>query len=316
MRGCRLAQLTSFSASPRSGEPRPGRRREDVSRHDRGLRGHRAGGVAQTAGASAGKAVAAPLQARRKRSRPRPAPRRRPRRARVSLGDGRASRGRPRGSARGRGRHRPLRRYRERFPRRPRARRGSRPRADAGDERGRAVALRLAHGAAVARPIDRLLAAAELRQRGHVRAHRAVGRRHDRRRPGHHGVAGEERALFAKRETEMIGAMAGRGDDLDRKSACLEPLAVGENRVGRIGAVVRGVEAAGPLALRLEGRAPTMRAPVASRSFPASTLWSRWVWVTRMVSTRSPSTAARIAERWELSPGPGSTTATSPSPTI
>ena len=62
-------------------------------------------------------------------------------------------------------------------------------------------------------------------------------------------VAGEQRALFDEREAQMIGAMAGRCDGFDRAAGALKPLAVGEDRIGRIVAVVGGVEAGRPIGL-------------------------------------------------------------------
>ena len=43
-------------------------------------------------------------------------------------------------------------------------------------------------------------------------------------------------------------------------------------------------------------------------------LWSRWVWVHRMAATRSPPSAAVSMARCGGRSGPGSITATSPSP--
>ena len=77
------------------------------------------------------------------------------------------------------------------------------------------VALRLAHRSAVAGPVDRLGAPRHFFQRREIGAHRAVGRRDHRGRPRHDMVAGEQRVLFGKREAEMIGGVAGRGDRLE-----------------------------------------------------------------------------------------------------
>ena len=56
-------------------------------------------------------------------------------------------------------------------------------------------------------------------------------------------------------------------------------------------------------------------APARAAKARAPSLWSRWAWVTSTAATRSPATAALSAARWAGSAGPGSITATSPSPT-
>ena len=80
-------------------------------------------------------------------------------------------------------------------------------------------------------------------------------------------IAGKQRAFLQKREAQMIGAMPGRGDGLDRVAGALPSLAVGENRVWRIVAVMCGIEAGRPVAAGVNGAAPITRAPVAARSF-------------------------------------------------
>ena len=127
------------------------------------------------------------------------------------------------------------------------------PLAPVMDERAQ-VPLRFDDWAAVARPIDRLGASAQLVERVHIGAHRTVGRRDDRRRPGHDVIAGKQRVFLQKREAQMIGAMAGRGDGLDRVAGALPSLAVGENCVGRIVAVMGGIEAGRAIAARRERR--------------------------------------------------------------
>ena len=116
------------------------------------------------------------------------------------------------------------------------------------------IALRFDDRAAVPRPVDRLGAPAQLVERGHVGAHRAVGRRDDRRRPGHHVIAGQQRVFLDQREAQMIGAMARRGDGFDREARALQSFAVGEDPIGRIVAVVGGIEAGRPIALGHERR--------------------------------------------------------------
>ena len=54
----------------------------------------------------------------------------------------------------------------------------------------------------------------------------------------------------------MVGAMAGRGDGFDGKTRALQPFAVGEDGVGRIVAVMGGVEALRPVAGGDERRWP------------------------------------------------------------
>lgn len=56
-------------------------------------------------------------------------------------------------------------------------------------------------------------------------------------------------------------------------------------------------------------------APVITLSGRAAGLWSRWVWVHRIATTRRPPIAATSASRCSASSGPGSITATSAPPT-
>src|SRR5271165_1649287 len=105
------------------------------------------------------------------------------------------------------------------------------------DERPQ-VALRLGDWPPVSGPKDAFVAGAQLVERGHVSAHRAVRRRHDRSGPRHHMVAGEERLLLEKREAEVVRAMAGRRDRLDSEAAPGEALAVVKRSVGRVVAIV------------------------------------------------------------------------------
>ena len=66
--------------------------------------------------------------------------------------------------------------------------------------------------------------------------------------------------------------MARRGDGLDGEARSLKPLAVTEHRVGRVVAVVRGIEALGPVPLRCErlgaddARARSLPQPVRKRT--------------------------------------------------
>ena len=84
---------------------------------------------------------------------------------------------------------------------------------------GAQIALRIAHGPAMRRPVERVIAPPQLFDRLHIVAHGAVGRRHHGRRPGHHMIAGKQRALLAQRETKMIGGVAGSCDGLDGRVA-------------------------------------------------------------------------------------------------
>ena len=127
-------------------------------------------------------------------------------------------------------------------------------------------------------------------------------------------IAGKERALLKQRETEMIGAVARRSDGLDGEAPSAEPLSVAEDSVGNIVAVVRIVRARA-IAFRRKGHraddssAGGLPQPVRKRAVIAVGVGDE------IVSTLSPSTAARIAARWKSSLGPGSTTATAPLPT-
>ena len=83
---------------------------------------------------------------------------------------------------------------------------GSRPRARGG---GGCSAARSAARRARRRrgPADRSVSGAprELVERGHVVAHRAVGRRHHRRRPRHHVIAREQQIGLLERERHVVG---------------------------------------------------------------------------------------------------------------
>ena len=127
-------------------------------------------------------------------------------------------------------------------------------RRDAGHDRGLAlaavvgerahVALRLAHRAAMAGPEQLLAAPAQFGERGHVVAHRSVGRGDDRGRPRHHVIARKQSIFRGEGEGHVVGRVAGRRDRLERIAAPGDDLAVVERAVGRIGGIMRGVEAA------------------------------------------------------------------------
>ena len=67
-------------------------------------------------------------------------------------------------------------------------------------------------------------------------------------------IAGKQRVFLQKREAQMIGAMPGRGDGLDRVTVALPALAVGEDCVRRIVAVMCGIEAGRAVAAGRERR--------------------------------------------------------------
>ena len=108
------------------------------------------------------------------------------------------------------------------------------------------IALRLDDRAAMPRPVDALAARPHLVERGHIGAHGAVRRRDDRGRPGHDMVAGEQRPLLQQGEAEMVGAVARGCHGLQGKPPPLEALAVRQNRVGRVGEIVRRVSPPAP----------------------------------------------------------------------
>ena len=81
-------------------------------------------------------------------------------------------------------------------------------------------------------------------------------------------IAGKQRALVEKREAEMVGAMARRGDGLDGEARSLETLAVPEHRVGRVVEIMRGIEARRsrrPSVRTARRRRPARRSPALSR---------------------------------------------------
>ena len=91
--------------------------------------------------------------------------------------------------------------------------------------------------------IDAVVALHQLVEAGHIVRHVAIGRRDDGGRPAHHMIAGEQRACLRQREGEMVRGVAGRGDRGQRPACARDLLAVGEDAVGRIIAVERGVGA-------------------------------------------------------------------------
>ncbi len=136
--------------------------------------------------------------------------RRSPRRqfhAPEALRDGRASRGPQRRPGPGPNRRKPWRRSREWRRAGPERRQDRNLSLTAMMDERAQPPLRFGDRAAVAGPVNPFVTAAELLERGHVGAHRPVGRRDDRRRPGHHMVAGEQRLLLEERKAQMVRAV-------------------------------------------------------------------------------------------------------------
>ena len=69
-------------------------------------------------------------------------------------------------------------------------------------------------------------------ERGEIGGHRAVRHRHEGGAPAHDVVAGKQHAGLGRGKAEMVGAMAGRGDDAQQKVAGLDDLAIGKLAVG------------------------------------------------------------------------------------
>ena len=110
--------------------------------------------------------------------------------------------------------------------------------------------------------------------------------------------------------------MARRRDRLDRVAAPLEPLAVGEHRVGRIIAVVGGVEARRPVGARRErGRADDPRARRRAEPLRAGAVIAMGMGYENGLDLLAFDGGEQRREM-QSSSGPGSTTATAPSPTI
>ena len=97
-----------------------------------------------------------------------------------------------------------------------------------------------AHRTAMAREIQGVAAAQQLLKGSHVVAHGAVRGRHDRGRPSHHMIAGEQDVLLGESEGEMVGAMAGRRHGLQRKSSTGRDHGVAVRRAAMAGLEVDG----------------------------------------------------------------------------
>jgi hypothetical protein len=117
--------------------------------------------------------------------------------------------------------------------------------------------LRFAHRPAVARPIDRLRAAAQFVERGHVVAHRPVRRPDERGRPSHDVVRREKGLFFRQGEAQMIRRMAWRLDRGQPPIRSLDALALAKLLVGAViavGAAFEMVDFAQPQRPRLPMR--------------------------------------------------------------
>jgi hypothetical protein len=91
--------------------------------------------------------------------------------------------------------------------------------------------------------IDAIVAQHQLGEAGEVIGHVAVGRADHAGRPAHHAVAGEQRVLLDQRIGVVVRGVAGRGDRGERPAVAGDLLAVGEDAVGTVIAVERGIGA-------------------------------------------------------------------------
>ena len=90
------------------------------------------------------------------------------------------------------------------------------------------VGLGIADFAAMGGEVEVLGPGEQPVERGHVVAHRPVGRRDDRRRPPHHMIPGEQDACILQRESEVVGRVPGRRHGLEPIAARLDDSAVGQ----------------------------------------------------------------------------------------
>jgi hypothetical protein len=100
-----------------------------------------------------------------------------------------------------------------------------------GDE-GLDEGLRIVDRGAVRRPINGVVTVQQLFERAHIGRHVAVGRRDDARRPPHDMIAGEERALFGKREAEMVRSVARRMNRRHAPTRSRHDIAVAQGVIG------------------------------------------------------------------------------------
>ncbi len=117
----------------------------------------------------------------------------------------------------------------------------------------------LAHRAAMPRPVDRLVAAAQLVEGLHVGPHRAVRRGHDRRRPRHDVVAREQRPRLRQREGEMVHRVTGGLDGHEGPARAGHGVALHHDPFRRVRPVGARVEHRG-LRFRQGPRGPVRRA--------------------------------------------------------
>ena len=131
-------------------------------------------------------------------------------------------------------------------------------------------------------------------------------------------IAGEERCLFQKRETQMIAGMARRRDGLEREAAERDALAIAEDSVGRIRKIMRGISRRALARNRDEiGRRRAAENPRARRLFQRG---GRGAMIAMAVGHENEAhrlIAQRLQKRarWSARSGPGSMIATSPCPT-
>src|SRR5215831_9424454 len=91
--------------------------------------------------------------------------------------------------------------------------------------------------------IGGLLAVQELCKRCHIVAHGAVGRRHHRRRPGHHVITGEDDLCSLECECHVVCSMAGCGYRLQAPSIAAHHVTINKLEIGMEFAVTTGIEA-------------------------------------------------------------------------
>ena len=103
--------------------------------------------------------------------------------------------------------------------------------AAVGDERAD-VGLRAVDAGAVGRPVADVVALEKAGEASHVVAHVAVRRRDDAGRPAHHVVAGEEEAVLAKREADVVRGVAGGVHALEGPPVPLDEVAVAHLDLG------------------------------------------------------------------------------------
>ena len=92
------------------------------------------------------------------------------------------------------------------------------------------ILLRIRHRGPVRRIVDPVVALPQLVEARHIGGHVAIGRDDHGRRPAHHMIAGEQRAVIG--EAEMVRRVARRCDGGERLAVHLEHFAIGEHSSG------------------------------------------------------------------------------------